>query len=54
LFLTKPVPFVEEFLGFFKNLDYPKEKIDLFIYNNQPYSSSLVSHLLVTMSMRFR
>jgi hypothetical protein len=47
LFLTKPVPFVEEFVDFFKHLDYPKEKIDLFIYNNQPYSSSLMKTFAV-------
>ncbi|KAH7693858.1 Procollagen-lysine,2-oxoglutarate 5-dioxygenase precursor [Aphelenchoides avenae] len=42
VFITKPTPYVEEFLSFFERLDYPKNLIDLHMYNNQRYSYQLI------------
>ena len=35
IIIAKPIPFVEEFLETLKAFEYPKDKIDLFIYVNQ-------------------
>uniref|UniRef100_A0A0M3JPR1 SAM-dependent methyltransferase n=1 Tax=Anisakis simplex TaxID=6269 RepID=A0A0M3JPR1_ANISI len=45
IFIAKPIPFVEEFLEKIENMMYPKEKIDLYVYNNQKYNEHDVSHL---------
>ncbi|CAD5216890.1 unnamed protein product [Bursaphelenchus xylophilus] len=46
LFIAKPIPYIEEFLEKIGKLDYPKEKIDLFVYNNQNYNYDDVSEFL--------
>lgn len=33
IFVEKPMPFLEEMLKKVTNLDYPKDKIDLFVHN---------------------
>ncbi|CAB3404364.1 unnamed protein product [Caenorhabditis bovis] len=38
LFIAKPIPFVEEMLTALAEIDYPKKRIALFIYNNQKFS----------------
>lgn len=38
LFISKPIPFIEEVLSQIAAFDYPKDKIALYIYNNQPFS----------------
>lgn len=42
VFVVKPVPYVEEFLERLSALDYPKERLDLWLFNNQPYNAKLV------------
>lgn len=37
LFIPKPTPFFEDFLRKVKDLKYPKNKINLFIYNSVEY-----------------
>ncbi|KAI6180511.1 Procollagen-lysine 5-dioxygenase [Aphelenchoides besseyi] len=38
IFNAKPTPYFEEFLQTFLSLDYPKDRIHLYVYNNQPYN----------------
>ena len=37
IFIEQPTPFIEEFFEKIIALDYPKEKIDIFIHNSSPY-----------------
>ncbi|XP_030072049.1 procollagen-lysine,2-oxoglutarate 5-dioxygenase 2 isoform X2 [Microcaecilia unicolor] len=37
VFIEQPTPFLPEFLNKLLILDYPKEKIDMFIHNNEVY-----------------
>lgn len=37
LFVEKPTPFLPEFFDAIYELDYPKDSLHLFIYNNEPY-----------------
>ena len=37
IFIEKPSPFLEEFFARTAGLDYPKDKIDLFIHNSEEY-----------------
>ncbi|CAI5441459.1 unnamed protein product [Caenorhabditis angaria] len=46
LFVAKPIPFVEEVLTKIKEIDYPKSRIALFIYNNQPFSIKTIMNFL--------
>ncbi|KAH7693690.1 hypothetical protein AAVH_39272, partial [Aphelenchoides avenae] len=46
IFLAKPTPYLEEFLAFFERLDYPKNLIDLYVYNNQRYSHQLIEQFV--------
>ncbi|CAJ0957643.1 unnamed protein product, partial [Mesorhabditis belari] len=38
IFVPRPIPFLEEFLEAILKLDYPKDRLALFIYNNQRFS----------------
>ncbi|XP_039278780.1 procollagen-lysine,2-oxoglutarate 5-dioxygenase [Nilaparvata lugens] len=42
VFISVPTPFMEEFFQKLENLDYPKKKIHLFMYNMVPYHSEEV------------
>ncbi|RZF36466.1 hypothetical protein LSTR_LSTR009562 [Laodelphax striatellus] len=42
VFVSVPTPFIEEFFQKIENLDYPKKKIHLFMYNMVPYHSEEV------------
>jgi len=42
IFITKPIPYVEEFFTAILGLGYPKDKMNLAIYNNQEYCSDEV------------
>ncbi|VDM76025.1 unnamed protein product [Strongylus vulgaris] len=46
IFISKPIPFVEEVLEAFASLDYPKKKIVLYIYNSQPLTIKTVMNFL--------
>lgn len=46
LFISKPIPFIEEVLQKIAEFDYPKEKIALYIYNNQPFSIKNIQDFL--------
>lgn len=37
IFIEQPTPFIKEFFWSIGNLTYPKEKIDVFIHNNEKY-----------------
>ncbi|XP_037038309.1 procollagen-lysine,2-oxoglutarate 5-dioxygenase isoform X2 [Bradysia coprophila] len=43
LFIEKPVPFLEEYFDLIWALDYPKNKVDLFIHNAAEYHSDVVN-----------
>lgn len=47
IFVGKLIPFVEEFFDKFVNLNFPKNKINLFIFNNQKYNQIMVIILLL-------
>lgn len=34
LFITKPTPFLEEYFDSIRSLEYPKQKLSVFVYNN--------------------
>lgn len=42
LLIVKPTPYVEEFLAAVDRLDYPRSRLHLFLFNNQPYNRHLV------------
>ncbi|KAF1765200.1 hypothetical protein GCK72_005152 [Caenorhabditis remanei] len=46
LFISKPIPFIEEVLQKVSEFDYPKNKIALYIYNNQPFSIKNIQDFL--------
>ena len=46
IFIEKPTPFLEEFFGKIANLNYPKDKIDLFIHNTLEYHMEDVSDFI--------
>ena len=37
IFIEQPTPFIEEFFDRISELEYPKDKIDLFIHNGEEY-----------------
>ena len=46
IFIEQETPFIEEFFEKIIALDYPKDKIDLFIHNVSPYHKEDVKHFL--------
>lgn len=46
IFIEKPTPFLEEFFARTAGLDYPKDKIDLFIHNSEDYHVSDVEDFI--------
>ncbi len=46
IFIEKPTPFLEEFFARTAALDYPKDKIDLFIHNSEDYHVSDVEDFI--------
>jgi len=46
VFIEKPTPFLEEFFIRTMELDYPKDKIDLFIHNSEEFHVPDVEALL--------
>ncbi|CAJ0581474.1 unnamed protein product, partial [Mesorhabditis spiculigera] len=42
IFIAKPIPFTEEFFQAIFDLDYPKDKLALYIYNSQPQNIKMV------------
>uniref|UniRef100_A0A0N5BDE9 procollagen-lysine 5-dioxygenase n=1 Tax=Strongyloides papillosus TaxID=174720 RepID=A0A0N5BDE9_STREA len=46
IIIPKPIPFVEEFLQSIAELEYDKNLIDLFIYNNQDYNNEDVTRFV--------
>ncbi|KAI3386846.1 hypothetical protein SNEBB_000372 [Seison nebaliae] len=46
VFVTQATPFMEEFFKNLYNLDYPKDKITLFIYNSMDYHMKLIEDYL--------
>lgn len=53
LFIEKPVPFLEEFFDLILALDYPKQKLDLFIHNAVDYHSDVVNAFIETFSSQY-
>uniref|UniRef100_A0A7E4UXT6 procollagen-lysine 5-dioxygenase n=1 Tax=Panagrellus redivivus TaxID=6233 RepID=A0A7E4UXT6_PANRE len=54
VFIGKPIPFVEEFFASVKGLLYPKEKIDLVIFNNQKRSDKEVEKFVAENGKAYR
>uniref|UniRef100_A0A914QQ26 procollagen-lysine 5-dioxygenase n=1 Tax=Panagrolaimus davidi TaxID=227884 RepID=A0A914QQ26_9BILA len=54
IFIAKPIPFIEEFLESFKAFEYPKDKIDLFIYVNQKRSLQLMKNFTISDGKLYR
>ena len=46
VFIEKPTPFLEEFFARTAALDYPKDKIDLFIHNSEDFHVSDVEDFI--------
>ena len=46
IFLEQPTPFLEEFFELIDSLDYPKNKVDLFIHNAHEYNTKYVEAFL--------
>ena len=40
IFIEKPTPFLEEFLIRTSKIDYPRDKIDLFIHNSEDFHAN--------------
>ncbi|CAG9537198.1 unnamed protein product [Cercopithifilaria johnstoni] len=54
LFITKPIPFIREFLAAVSRISYPTSKIDLYVYNNQKYNEKEVDEFLKTARKLYR
>jgi procollagen-lysine,2-oxoglutarate 5-dioxygenase, invertebrate len=46
VFIEQPTPFLDEFFQKLLNLEYPKDKIHLFIHNAVNYSSFLLVNVI--------
>uniref|UniRef100_A0A1I7VBP6 procollagen-lysine 5-dioxygenase n=3 Tax=Loa loa TaxID=7209 RepID=A0A1I7VBP6_LOALO len=46
LFITKPIPFIREFLATVSRISYPTSKIDIYFYNNQKYNEEEIEKFL--------
>ena len=46
IFIEKPTPFIEEFFGKIAELDYPQDKISLFVHNSQEFHDEDVEEFL--------
>lgn len=53
LFIEKPVPFLEEFFDLILALDYPKNKLDLFVHNAIEYHSDVVNAFIEKFSSQY-
>ncbi|KHJ92978.1 hypothetical protein OESDEN_07118 [Oesophagostomum dentatum] len=53
IFIAKPIPFIEEMLEAFAQLDYPKQKIVLFIYNSQRFSIKTIMDFLAKYGSKY-
>ena len=53
IFVEKPTPFLEEFFLRMLELDYPKDKIDLFIHNSEEFHVHDVEALLSELKLNF-
>uniref|UniRef100_A0A915DG63 procollagen-lysine 5-dioxygenase n=1 Tax=Ditylenchus dipsaci TaxID=166011 RepID=A0A915DG63_9BILA len=42
IFIAKPTPYVEEFLQTIQQLEYSKDHVHVFIYNNQAYNKEMI------------
>ncbi|VBB33461.1 unnamed protein product, partial [Acanthocheilonema viteae] len=54
IFITKPIPFIREFLATVSRISYPTSKIDFYIYNNQKYNKKEVDEFLKTVKKLYR
>uniref|UniRef100_A0A915PP06 procollagen-lysine 5-dioxygenase n=1 Tax=Setaria digitata TaxID=48799 RepID=A0A915PP06_9BILA len=54
VFITKPIPFIQEFLAAVSRLSYPTSRIDFYIYNNQKYSEKNVEEFLKSAKKLYR
>jgi len=46
IFIERPIPFMEEFFQKILRLEYPKDKITLFLHNAAPYHDEIVSDFI--------
>ncbi|KAK6634910.1 hypothetical protein RUM44_000157 [Polyplax serrata] len=54
VFISKPTPFIDEFLQKLSQLKYPKNRIDLFVYNNVEYHEKNVNDFLKKFSKKYK
>ncbi|KAL0277165.1 UNVERIFIED_CONTAM: hypothetical protein PYX00_004535 [Menopon gallinae] len=54
LFVAKPTPFIEDFFRKIRALDYPKDKINLFVYNNAMYHENVVEEFVSNFGQKYR
>lgn len=54
IFLSKPTPFIEDFFKKIRALDYPKDKINLFLYNNVAYHEDVVEDFISKTGQKYR
>ncbi|XP_030041541.1 procollagen-lysine,2-oxoglutarate 5-dioxygenase 1 isoform X1 [Microcaecilia unicolor] len=54
IFIELPTPFVSQLFKWLENLVYPKEQIQLFIYNQEPHHQSLVEKFVTEHGNRYR
>lgn len=54
IFISKPTPFLEEFFQRVEHQKYPKEKIDLFVYNNVKYHEPMVEEFIDKYGQKYK
>lgn len=54
LFIEKATPFIEEWFELIAKLNYPKEKMDLFIHNNVDHHKSMIDKFVKEYSEQYR
>lgn len=53
VFIEQPTPFLEEFLTQIEKVDYPKNKIHLFVHNNVEYHEEDIDKFYKTSSKKY-
>ncbi|XP_055696089.1 procollagen-lysine,2-oxoglutarate 5-dioxygenase isoform X1 [Lutzomyia longipalpis] len=54
VFIEKAMPFFREFLEHLENIDYPKNKIDIFLHNNVKYHEEEITKFITKQSNNFK
>lgn len=52
--MTKPTPFIEEFIEKIYKQTYPKSRLHLFVYNNATYHSEIINEFVESYGKEYK